>query len=512
MSAIFAKIRLHTKTKPQKSLTYYLGRKLLYTVAIIALILSPFSGAARVRAASVYDNVVHTTNTLMVGSGAEPTNSPYDATDVIGSAITNKCSKTLVDSLSGAVNNGGKWAVTNSMYPTGGVFYDIVFVYWSSDTNAEVTFDTDSVTVPVTGLLYLIYAGPSTGFICLGNTYAYNPPQVLATASTPWCDIDPNCAVSYLPYVSTYDVTYPTGYAGELLPSDPSDTDGDGLTADQEKLLSTDDAKADSDGDGLSDYIESFWYDTRYSTFCSTALTPYVCALPDPHTKDLYVEIDWLDDGVSNYQPTSTQLSLVAAKFGGIGIKFHADTGEYGGGNAINSSEAPTNIPTDFYSHKYGSISESANFDAVNRYKIWRYMISGYNYSVGGGGTTSSGLTENGGDDTFLSYGSIYDHPTEFGYSDFDDAIAGTIVHELGHGICLSDSSYTGQDSSCLFSGVDAYASSNYHSPMNYTYQMTNQYSYSDGTHGTGDHDDISAIMLGINDFLNDDDSAYGGL
>lgn len=41
---------------------------------------------------------------------------------------------------------------------------------------------------------------------------------------------------------------------------------------------------------------------------------------------------------------------------------------------------------------------------------------------------------------------------------------------------------------------------------------MTNQYSYSDGTHGTGDHDDVSAIMLGINDFLNDDDSAYGGL
>ena len=51
-----------------------------------------------------------------------------------------------------------------------------------------------------------------------------------------------------------------------------------------------------------------------------------------------------------------------------------------------------------------------------------------------------------------------------------------------------------------LIRGVDAYASSNYHSPIIIHTKMTNQYSYSDGTHGTGDHDDVSAIMLGIND------------
>ncbi|MCA9338396.1 hypothetical protein KC949_02460, partial [Candidatus Saccharibacteria bacterium] len=104
--------------------------------------------------------------------------------------------------------------------------------------------------------------------------------------------------------------------------------------------------------------------------------------------------------------------------------------------------------------------------------------------------------------------------PSGFGYSDFDDAIAGTIMHELGHNLCLTNSSYTGQDPSCLFSGVDDEfnVNNNYHSAMNYTYQFTNQYSYSDGTHGAGDHDDKSAVLLGMNDFLNDDDSAYGGL
>ena len=79
-------------------------------------------------------------------------------------------------------------------------------------------------------------------------------------------------------------------------------------------------------------------------------------------------------------------------------------------------------------------------------------MISGYNYSVGGAGITSSGLTEPGGDDTFLSHGSIKGPSDWLRMERFDDAIAGTIVHELlKYGIRLSDSPYTGQDTSCLF-------------------------------------------------------------
>lgn len=317
------------------------------------------------------------------------------------------------------------------------------------------------------------------------------------------------------------DPNFPSSYAGpDLGPS--TDGDGDGLTAAQEYTQGTSDDKMDTDGDGLDDKKESVWNADRDAEFCKTSVTPHVCSYPQANKKDLYVQIDWLDDGTYEYQPTGTQLNLVAAKFSDLGINFHADAGAYGGGNAIPVVDATAvttlpgvDMPGDFYHHKYGdsSASEPANFDVINRYKIWHYMMMGYNYDDGStGATASSGVAEGGGDDTFISYGQLAHY---YSGSALDDAIAGTMVHELGHNLCLTAPSapYTGQDSACAFSGIDnASASPNYHSAMNYIYQKSNNYSYSDGTNATGDHNDLSGIAIGMDDFQNDDDYLLGGI
>ena len=289
----------------------------------------------------------------------------------------------------------------------------------------------------------------------------------------------------------------PTGYEGADVP-DPS---------------------VDKDGDGLEDKKESIWNTSRDSEFCDTS-TPKHCAYPDPTTPDVYVQIDWMNDGTTSFKPSDTQLGMVQDAFAEKGINFHADTGLYGGGHQISTYNSmfpfEKTSATDFFDYKDASLS-------ADRIGIWRYMISGNTYSED---VTSSGVTFPGSDNMFLSYGLIKSDQTDFGYSDLDTAIAGTIIHELGHSLCLSKTQeYSYQDSECIYAGVDTggmvgSALTNdygqYESSMNYADQMS-MVDYSSGANiGLGsaaDHDDWSAVNNHMSDFTQwdyDSQADYG--
>jgi hypothetical protein len=306
-------------------------------------------------------------------------------------------------------------------------------------------------------------------------------------------------------------VVYPSGYEGAIIPGIDawSDMDGDNLTIGQELTQGTSNANKDTDSDGLNDNIESQWYPNRQVIFCDTD-----CAYPNPAQKDIYVEIDWMKNSSNQvFKPTSSQLALVEDMYADEGINFHADIGQFGGGNELavythSLSRVVTSGQVDFWDYKNGGDGIAANFSS-DRNLIWRYMIYGYEYASSSG--TSSGWSEVMGDDIFVSGGWINSLP---GLASLDRAIANTIAHETGHALCLSSVQvFVEQPAGCIYDGVDnddpndaEYNLANYKSVMNYRYQLTDQddmgvVHYSDGSHGTGDHDDWSGVLTGMGRF-----------
>lgn len=313
----------------------------------------------------------------------------------------------------------------------------------------------------------------------------------------------------YTSYLSYFDgpVIYPSGYEGELVEDGSNiDADGDGLNLLQEMKQGTSDNKKDTDGDGVDDLKESIWFPDRDEVFCDTTNAPLnICTYPDPLVKDIYIEIDWMQNSSRSFKPNATQVNLASLGLDGYNYNIHIDTGEYGGGNALpyitDLPFMPDVTEVDYFDLKNGNPSDSisANFNP-KRKGIWRYIISGYNYSEY---PSSIGGALPGSDNIFISFGLIQDSALTLNYSDFDTAIAGTIVHETGHSLCLSrDPTYSFQSSACQFSGIDEYDTSlTYDSVMNYSLMVfITHLSY--GNNGSGDHDDWDAINTnGISDF-----------
>jgi len=461
------KINFFQKTDNNKVIGSYLFLLFAATICsiLISLLHTPSSYAA-----SDWDNNIRLTSTLEINSA----NGLHyeDVTSSYLKIMSEACPLEYSSLVSTMQDENSKIAITKTTYRSPsqkqhvGVGWASVPPYppYFGDGQAFVVVEhAVMIGVQDNGDYYCDKAFDGIGDMLIGHFYTSTTVEIL---------------------VSNFPITMPTGYAGPSIPS----TDN-----------------SDSDGDGLSNYIESAYYPLGREIFCNTSTD--TCAPPDPYQKDLYLEIDWMTNWLKSYKPTNTQLGLVGSKFAAIGVNFHADTGQFGGGNSVNY-QAPLNVIDDYYPYKYGTSSQPANFDA-KRLKIWRYMISGNNFTdTTPGSLTASGKAEGGGDDMFLSYGLLENKQNL--PAGLDNAVAGTIIHELGHTLCLTPSiaSYTGQDTRCVFDDIDSELSSlNYHSAMNYQYQFTNTYSFSSGLNGLLDHDDITAINYGFNDFVNSIDT-----
>lgn len=446
----------------------------LLFAGVVALSLS---GKA-VSAVSVYDDALRTTSTLKLSYPLKP---DLDITNSFSAIMRDKCTSSVYDDFqSTIINTNGKWAIAQNS--------DSVVVYWTASSSYGTEFNgASNIVVRANHAVTLSYNYYGTDTSCYHYYDAGGFEGLIGAHS------DTNKLL-----VSTYPVTYPSGYEGIAIPSGQDDIDGDGLSLAKEQIQGTSDTDADTDNDGINDLKESIWFEDRDDVFCGIS----ECAYPDPVMKDVYVEADWQNDGTNSFKPSAAQLGIVSDAFAEQGIKFHADTGQYGGGNQLSTYTAPLSFVkgsgTDYFDYKAG------NFDA-DRQGIWRYLISGYNYSES---STSSGATYPGSDNVFVSYGYIKDHQSSFGYTDFDTAIAGTLIHEIGHSLCLSNvQGYSYQQAPCVYAGIDTGDASNnaypdYESSMNYANQM-GMVDYSDGTNGTPstDHDDWAAVVGGISDF-----------
>lgn len=392
------------------------------------------------------------------------------------------------------------------------------FVQIAASTTRGAQFET------VGGYKVLRTTGNNTRFFGL-DYYSYGNPNIRCDVHVNYNNnygkaiiaVDGNASVekfAYINYDINYDSTYPQVYEGTVASAGTEDSDDDDLTLAQETAQGTSDSQQDTDHDGLSDYVESGVNPDRNAEFCDTS-TPKNCAYPDPTKQDVYVEIDWMNDGTVNYKPTSTQLTLLSNMFSGHNIKLHVDTGEYGGGNELPTYSSPllsvsSSTQVDYYDYKSGGNGISSNF-ASNRDGIWHYMITGNRYTYDVDPADSSGWASAMGSNVFVGIGYIKDDTNA---TDQDRAIADTLAHEIGHNLCLTgERLYFEQPASCAYQGVDNKSTSsayynleNYESVMNYRYQLTDVddlgvVDYSDGSNSTNDHDDWSAISSGLGMF-----------
>lgn len=518
---------------------YFDRSKLILMAACFALL--SILPVTKVSAVSDYDDAIHTTTQLKVGlsgySDIDMTSQymSYVLGDTTEGVEQNWCSSDCRNLISDSLDNGD-WAISQ-IYSN----YDQYMVFLNFCNGKMSSTDISDYDLGSTHW-YWLYGSSSSPVDCVSINIVMNSSGHIVISST----ILPNQTMNALviaahvkktdnsvpyyiaPYIYTASntINYPSGYEGAILTDNETDGDGDGLDVVQETKINTSDAKIDTDGDGLDDLTESPWKPNRDAIFCDTS-TPKNCAYPNPTKKDIYVEVDWMQNGSELYKPSTTQLNSVVGMFASKNIAVHFDTGEYGGGNELptytqNLRTKPLTGYVSFKDYKDGGEGISANFASV-RDNVWRYMIYGNKYIANSADghlydsspSDSSGVSEVGGDDIFIAGKVIADTD---GVESQDLAVASTIAHELGHNLCLTDVLEAGDTlpSECAYAGVDNdnesddfYNLVNYKSIMNYRYQLTQDYlgsvDYSDGTHGTlfdpKDHDDWGAVMLGMSSF-----------
>lgn len=484
-------------------------------VALIALcgtLLSPITA----RATSAFDGVVDKARTLKIsGSNGSCTTdittswfNLLQQASVGGAQFPYQDQEYLTDAYDQLLENqqaGSGWGLWEVKHQGK---YSVQLVIFPPDTEFQFEYTSSGTPTPI---LNGYHTEPEDVYFVEMAMYDCSPrftvrgPSWLAVGEYPdhisYQNFDNPSEISYMVetkifFINYYSITYPTGYEGETIPTSGAwaDLDGDGLVASEETSQGTSNASKDTDGDGIDDFKESVWFNDRDEVFCGISQ----CIYPNPTEKDIYVEIDWMNSGMYIYKPSAAQLGLVEDAFANKNINIHFDTGRYGGGSELPAyvSElkfAPDIDEVDFFNLKNGDEIYDASF-SENRRGIWHYLITGNKRD-----NASTGAAYPSDDDAYVAIGRV----KELAVSPIDEdvAVAGTIIHELGHNLCLSDITYTGQDPSCLFTGVDTYAGHNYISSMNYDKQL-GLVDYSEGLNTTGDHDDWGAVMIGIDDFV----------
>lgn len=238
-----------------------------------------------------------------------------------------------------------------------------------------------------------------------------------------------------------------------------------------------DDETLDSDGDGIPDIWEIYGIDTDGDGTIDLPLNEMGA---DPHTPDIFVEVDWMIQpekyflGICiqqeiNLAPSESAMRLVYEAFKDHGINLHIDAG-------------PSSI--DFVTGKtWGKLSEGneipyeKNFKLGERWEHWDEVV-GNNFSENRrsvfrhcmfvnqyNGGTSSGKANGIPGQYFIVANQKWVRNTG------DLGIAGTFMHELGHtlGLCHGGYDHEGNrtpDTNNMYKP-------NYLSIMNYLFQTT---------------------------------------
>jgi len=234
------------------------------------------------------------------------------------------------------------------------------------------------------------------------------------------------------------------------------DSDSDSLTDMEELSIGTKPNDEDSDEDGLLDGWEVHGV---YKNGKNVVDLPSMGA--NPLKKDVFIEIDWMQNATNSFKPNNSVIQLVVNTFNNHGIQAHFDVGQFGGGNAIpfqqdaawskydlsDDEEAVYNAN----GYQYLLDIKKNNFDP-NRIGIFYYgVFVNYNPDSSGraevGGNFMIALTENA---QLMKK-------------------AGTLMHEFGHTLQLG---HGGRLKDNLMYDNTNYKA-NYRSIMNYFYQFS---------------------------------------
>ena len=235
----------------------------------------------------------------------------------------------------------------------------------------------------------------------------------------------------------------------------------------------------DSDGDGLLDEWETdgITIDPDGQGPVAPQFTDLPAMGADPEKPDVFLHIDWMEDGTHSHALDQDGIRRVVESFanspytsptGSVGINFHVDQGPASildfstntTWGSLSRARALTHV------NNLGTISggnydwsafqtikdEPGGFTESGRTPIFHYIISAHNY----GGTTSSGISRGiSASDLIVSLGSFT------GGVGTEEQQAGTLMHELGHNLNLRHGG-----------GDNVNFKPNYLSVMNYSFQL----------------------------------------
>lgn len=242
----------------------------------------------------------------------------------------------------------------------------------------------------------------------------------------------------------------------------------------------------DSDGDGLPDDWEINGVDVNHDGIIDLDLAAMGA---DPNVPDIFIEADWMeyegDDfnflwihekrNQKNTAPTALALKKVYDQFNSHGIKVHIDAGpnsimNYDTGETWGALSGASALSYQETFH-LGSYYENWNQLAIDnftraRWTTFRYCLFANQYDAGNG-NRSSGIAENIPGQFFIVASNC------IGGSNHDTALAGTIMHELGHTLGLSHGGvHTDNANGEIVNNHDNYKP-NHLSIMNYSYQFS---------------------------------------
>lgn len=242
----------------------------------------------------------------------------------------------------------------------------------------------------------------------------------------------------------------------------------------------------DSDGDGIPDEWEINGVDTDHDGVIDLDLAKIGA---DPSVPDIFIEADWMeyegDDfnflwihekvNKKNTSPSSKALELVYEKFKSHGINVHIDAGpesimNYDTGEKWGTNSGGNALPFEsvFYTgDNYENWNKTAMSNFTNeRWTTFKYLLFVNQYDAGNG-QRSSGIAENLPGQFFIVASNC------IGGGDHDVALAGTIMHELGHTLGLSHGGLCNDPDTTEVAFNHENYKPNHISIMNYTYQFS---------------------------------------
>ena len=303
-----------------------------------------------------------------------------------------------------------------------------------------------------------------------------------------------------------------------------TDTDGDNIPFWTEINLYNTDPEVNNTGEDLDQdgipiewehkwgYNPNVWDDHENQDYDNDSLTNIEEFLTsklgsDPFRKDLFLELDFMDDGPngeSSIIPESS-IDLMKDPFHKRNIVFHIDSNEHFGGDIINFD-----VKTDIEElKKYAESYFIKNVNTSWKRGIYHYGIIVYK-SFPAGFAFSSDVPPfwgyHPGTNCFVISSSLMDKLKGkfdlYNPKNLDYLFASAIVHEMGHNFGIKAGNPKGCDVqlSKYPWQIGWWIYRNYKSIMNYhyTYEILD---YSDGSHGERDYDDWSNIDFSYFEF-----------